>query len=60
MHEEYCIRFNDGTITLLWVDQDEELDTAIVDMCEDQGWNVQDVTKITPTGNHTNEVDDDE
>jgi hypothetical protein len=58
MYDEYAVYFRDGTSTLVWVHEDEDVAQTIVDLCEQYGWSSDDVTGWSHTG-ETQEGDDD-
>ena len=44
MFDAYLVEFNDGSSTTFYVDQDDEIQDALVALCDQEGWNVDDIT----------------
>lgn len=42
--DEVIVFFANGDQTLMFVDTDDDIPTAINDLCDQHGWNSQDVT----------------
>lgn len=43
MYDSVTVYFNDGTITMIWVDEDDSIPDAIITLCEDEGCDIIDV-----------------
>lgn len=44
MTDTVYVHFSDGSTTVIYVDEDDDIQAAIADLCEEQGWNTDDVT----------------
>ena len=44
MWDLVIVKFSDGTSTSLWVGEDEDIQDAVVDLCERSGWDASTVT----------------
>ena len=43
-YDEVKVTFTDGTSTIIYVDYDDNIQDAIVELCEQEGWDTEDVT----------------
>lgn len=46
IEEEYVVWFQDGGFTYLFVLEDETVQDAVVDLCEREGWDVDEIMSI--------------
>jgi hypothetical protein len=53
MFEEVKVYFWDGTTTLFWLSEDDNMGDAVVALCDSEGWPMDDVKAFHLTGNKT-------
>jgi hypothetical protein len=46
MYDTYRIYFTDGSSTLITITEDDNIQDAVVEMCDQEGWSSEDVTNI--------------
>ena len=54
--DEIKVNFSDGTSTILYVLDDENIRDSIVELCESEGWDMRDVSGYKIIG-HVREAD---
>lgn len=50
MFDEVRVYFKDDTSTIIYVAQDDSIQDAIVELCENEGWNLFDVIDYSIIG----------
>jgi hypothetical protein len=45
--DEVEVFFRDGTSTLVWVSEDDNIGEAVAELCDHEGWDTKDVVNTT-------------
>lgn len=57
MWDEVRVYFKDGTSTIIYVHEDDNIQDAIIEECEDQGWDFWEVADYAILGTVESEND---
>lgn len=50
MYDQVEVRFTDGSITRLFVSEDDSIQDEIVELCEQEGWDIDEVIDFAIVG----------